>query len=88
MALGYDRTEMTAPRVSERDREYFRRLGQWKRDVNAEALRKHLALSAQERLRRAELLFRESRGWANPQYKEREPRSIFDLAKERGLYRS
>ena len=83
----YTECVMTAERASEKDREYMRRLGRWKAEVNAEDLRAHLALPPHERLRRSELLYRGSKGWANRTYKEREPRSIYDLAKELGLYR-
>jgi hypothetical protein len=78
---------MTEKRASEADKEYFRRLGQWKAEVNKDRLRLHRALPAQERIRRSERMYRESNGWANRNAKEEEPRSIFDLAKERGVYR-
>jgi hypothetical protein len=79
---------MTVERASERDREYFRRLGKWKAEVNAEALREHLSLPALERIRRSERLHKGSIGWANTKHKEPEPRSILDEAKRLGLYRS
>lgn len=78
---------MTTQLASERDREYFRRLGRWKDAVNAEDLREHLALPGHERVRRSELLYRNSAGWANTGFPEQEPRSIFELARKLGLYR-
>ncbi|MEO8539080.1 MAG: hypothetical protein ABI577_05010 [bacterium] len=79
---------MTAARASEHDREYFRRLGEWKAELNAEDLRRHLSLPGRERIRRSERLYRSSIGWANTKNKEAEPRSILELAKDLGLYRS
>ena len=47
-----DDTPGSAPpgRVSERDRDYMRRLGEWERENDEIATREHLALSLEERL--------------------------------------
>ncbi len=39
------------PQVSERDRDYFRRLGEWERENRSQRLRDHLALSIETRIR-------------------------------------
>ncbi len=39
--------------VSERDREYFRKIGRWKAESHAAALRAHLELPIAERLERS-----------------------------------
>ena len=79
---------VTEYRVSEKDRDYFRRLGKWKADVNAEELAKHLALPSRERILRSEQLNRKTLAWANQSGPEEEPRCLYERARRLGLYRS
>jgi hypothetical protein len=45
------RTSPGVPRVSERDKEYMRKIGRYKAEANAERLRRHLELPMAERFR-------------------------------------
>jgi hypothetical protein len=72
--------------VSDRDRDYMRRLGEWEAENAAEDLRAHLALSIEERLRRSWEMTVRYRDWVRPEEDDFAER-FFARAKELGLYR-
>lgn len=79
------------PKVaSEHDREHSRKIGRWKEESHAEALRQHLALPPEERLIAA-LRFALMKPVFEPQYPLRDdddPGVFYVRAKKLGLYRS
>ena len=79
---------MTTERASERDREYFRRWGEWKAELRREDNASYLALSPKQRQERAETFVRRSLGYARTDRTGEEPRSLIARAKELGLYRA
>ena len=73
--------------VSEKDRDYFRRLGEWKAANHAEALREHLAKPPIERIASSFELWRR---WVDPTHaadRDDDPTPLFDRARELGCYR-
>lgn len=77
------------PRVTERDRDYMRRLGEWIAEGNAERLRQHLARTPKERL---EDSLRLSAEYRTPEairrhLEEDDPSPLYERAKRLGLYR-
>lgn len=79
---------MTAERASEKDRDYFRRLGEWKAELKAEDLRQFLALSPKERQEQAERQITDTRSYARNLPQSNEPPVLFERAKQLGLYRA
>lgn len=78
--------EDRTPTVSEKDREHFRRIGEWKRESHEWALREQMARSGFERLvhcLRAAQTFRSSFREAS----DDDPGALMQRAKELGLYR-
>jgi hypothetical protein len=74
-------------RVSERDREYMRRLGEAEAEAHAERLAEHLALDVAERLRRSMALARRFWRTANVASRHDDPTAFYDRARRLGLYR-
>ena len=77
------------PRVTERDRDYMRRLGEWKAEGNAERLRQHLAQSGRERLEKSLRMSFEYRDDERMRrhMEEDDPSPLYERAKRLGLYR-
>ncbi len=75
------------PIVSEKDREHFRRLGQWERENHELALREHLALSVDERLRRSWSFARQFARVITRDSEAGSPSQIYERARRLGLYR-
>lgn len=72
--------------VSDHDRDYFRRLGDWERE-NAEAdLREHLALSIDDRLARSWAMTLRFRDWVRPDPDDDGLERFYARARELGLY--
>jgi hypothetical protein len=78
------------PKVTERDREHMRKLGRWKHESHAEALREHLALSGTERLAAAVQLMVHGPHFTPVQPKKQieNPSALHDCARRLGLYRA
>jgi hypothetical protein len=74
--------------VSRRDREYLRRLGEYKEASHAEAAARHRTLSVKERLERSWQLFLAGRGSVADDRPDDDPDRFYDLARRRGLYRA
>ncbi len=73
--------------VSEKDREYFRRVGGIKAASHAEATAEHLALSLGARLRRSWELYLAHRDERQGDAREDDPSGFYDRARALGLYR-
>lgn len=74
------------PRVTERDRDYMRRLGEWKAESHREQLASHLAKSGRQRLIAGLRLMLE--GPLFPRQQDDEgPSEFYDRARRLGLYR-
>jgi hypothetical protein len=71
--------------VSDRERDYMRRLGAFKAHGHAEMTAAHLALPIAERLARSIALMR--RFWASASDRQDDPTPLYDRAKRLGLYR-
>lgn len=71
--------------VTERDIEYFRRIGEYKRRSHEDALRDHLALTLDERLQRSWELAIACAAWGEAP--EDDPTPFYDRARELGLYK-
>jgi hypothetical protein len=73
--------------VSDWDREYFRRIGEFKAEANADALRRHLARPSLDRL---ESSVSRSIEYSTPERVQRrlaedDPTPLYDRARQRGL---
>ncbi len=76
---------MTGPRVTDADRDYFRRLGEFERE-NHEARQRYLdGLGLEERLRRS--IRRTLAGKPYARKEPEDPGAIYERAKRLGLYR-
>lgn len=73
--------------VSERDREQFRRIGEYKDATHREAMAEHLALSLAERLARSWALYVRFRT-ESPDRSEDDPAQLYARARRLGLIRS
>jgi len=73
--------------VSDRDREYMRRLGELKAESHREAQERHLALPIEERLRRSWELYLRFRSTVDQSAREDDPSPFYDRARALGLYR-
>jgi hypothetical protein len=74
--------------ISQSEREFMQRLGEYKRASHAEAAAQHRALPLAERLRRSWALYVASRAEANATSEGDDPAGFCQLAHSRGLYRS
>lgn len=74
-------------RVSDRDKEYMRRLGLFMAAVKADELADHRALPMNERIERGLQLARQRTPAPHPPRDEKDLGAFFRLAKQRGLYR-
>lgn len=71
--------------VSDKDREYMRRLGVYKELSHREAQAEHLSLSLDERLRRSWRLYQRYRHLVRRDDQD-DPTPFYDRARELGLY--
>ena len=72
--------------VSERDRAYMRRLGEYKEASHREALESHLALPIAERLERSWQLYELFRGERPEAERGEDPLEFYEKARRLGLY--
>lgn len=75
-------------RVSDRDREYMRRLGEAEAEAHDQRLAEHLALDLAGRLRRSMALARQFWRSANHDKRHDDPTPFYDRARRLGLYRA
>lgn len=75
------------PPVSDRDREYMRRIGAYKEASHLEASEQHLALSIGERLARSWALYLAFRSSASTDRRDDDPSQFYERARRLGLYR-
>ena len=73
--------------VSDRDREYMRRIGEYKEASHREATERHLAASLEERLERSWQLYLAGRDEASLDRRDDDPTAFYDRARALGLYR-
>lgn len=74
--------------VSERDREYMRRLGRYVEEANEAARREWLALPGAQRIAKSEAFSRRARGYAHSGTEPDDLGLIFRRARQLGLLRS
>jgi hypothetical protein len=81
--------ETTPPAVaSERDREYMRRWGEWKRESHEQARARHLALPMSERLVISAYITRQNQHLSTWALRDDDrPELFYERAKRLGLYR-
>ncbi len=79
---------MTEQRASEKDRDYFRRLGEWERENAEEDLRRHLALPLSERLARSQRMMIEWGPYLRNTDNDDHPEEFYARARRLGLIRS
>ena len=82
MRMDYDRSMA----LTDRDRDYMRRLGEFEAEGHAAALRDHLSLSIDERLRRSLLLYRQFIGHVHTGLRDDDPSQFYDHARRLALY--
>lgn len=73
--------------VSERDRDYMRRIGEAKGATHAEVAAAHRALPLAERLRRSWALYLAGRAIVRDDLRDDDPTPFYDRARALGLYR-
>jgi len=73
--------------VSDRDREYMRRIGAYKAESHRDAQARHLALPIADRLERSWQLYLEGREHAALDRRDDDPSRFYAKARERGLYK-
>jgi hypothetical protein len=73
--------------VSDRDKQYFARVGAIKESVHAQAAADHLAFSLDERLARSWALYCANRDAVNFAAREDDPSAFYERARKLGLYR-
>ena len=73
--------------VSEREREYMRRLGALKEESHQEAAAAHARVPVSERLRRSWALYEANRASARLEERQDDPSPFYDRARALGLYR-
>jgi hypothetical protein len=73
--------------AEEREREYMRRVGEYKSASHREAEARHLALSLSERLARSWELYLEGRSAAALDRRDDDPSPFYEKARTLGLYR-
>ncbi|MBE0608365.1 MAG: hypothetical protein IH609_03225 [Dehalococcoidia bacterium] len=74
--------------VSERDREYMRRLGRYVEEANEAARKEWLALPGAERIAKSEAFSRRARGYAHSKTEPDDLGLIYSRARQLGLLRS
>jgi hypothetical protein len=74
------------PKVSDREREYMRRIGEYKEASHRDATERHLALPIEERLARSWDLYLAGRAEASPDLRDDDPTPFYDRARALGLY--
>lgn len=74
-------------RVSDREREYMRRIGEYKEASHREAQERHLALPIEERLKRSWALYLAGRSTASLDRRDDDPSPFYERAKALGLYK-
>jgi hypothetical protein len=72
--------------VSDKDREYMRRIGVYKDLSHRAAQAEHLSLSLDERLRRSWRLYQRHRHLVRRDDPEDDPTPFYDRARKLGLY--
>jgi negative regulator of sigma E activity len=72
--------------VSDKDREYMRRIGAYKELSHREAQAEHLALSLDERFRRSWRLYERYRDRVRRDDPQDDPTAFYRRARELGLY--
>jgi len=72
--------------VTQRDRDYMRRLGEFKAGAHAQAQDEHLALGVDERLERSMLLFRQFAIHERTGATDDGPIQFYERARRLGLY--
>ena len=72
--------------VTEEERDYLRRIGEYKAESHARAQHDHMALSMEERLKRSMLLYRRFAVRERPDQRDDDPRQFYDRARRLGLY--
>lgn len=73
--------------ASDRDREYMRRLGEYKAESHRDAQARHLALTLSERLERSWQLYLEGREHAALDRRDDDPSPFYAKARKLGLYK-
>lgn len=68
------------------DREYMRRIGEYKEESHREATERHLALPLEERLVRSWNLYLAGRAEASLDRRDDDPTRFYDRARALGLY--
>jgi hypothetical protein len=72
--------------VTQRDRDYMRRLGEYKARAHAQAQQEHLTLGVDERLERSMLLYRQFAAHGRTGGPDDDPREFYERARRLGLY--
>lgn len=80
-------TPPTVQVASEKDREYFRRLGEWERENQEMRLREHLALPLEKRIRASWQFCRQVIRSVKKDPRDDNPGAFYEQAKRLGLYR-
>ncbi|HUH03449.1 MAG TPA: hypothetical protein VML75_15740 [Kofleriaceae bacterium] len=75
-------------RVTKRDREHMRRLGEAEAEAHSDRRAEHLALDLPERLRRSLALASQFWRTANRAARHDDPTPLYDRARRLGLYRA
>lgn len=75
------------PKASDREREYMRRIGEYKEASHREATERHLALPIGERLARSWALYLAFRSTASSDRRDDDPSPFYARARDLGLYR-
>lgn len=73
--------------VSDREREYMRRIGEYKSASHRDAQDRHLALTLAERLERSWQLYLEGRDCAALDRRDDDPSPFYQRARQLGLYK-
>lgn len=76
------------PRVSDWDREYFRRIGEFERQNAEDELRRHLELTLIERIHASERMSKRWFRFARDDSALDRPEVFYDRARQLGLYKS
>lgn len=79
---------MSKPVVSDHDRDYFRRLGEFKAESHRAAIERHQRLSPNDRLVVSALLTRRLRDHLQWNRREEAPEKFYERARAVGQYRS
>jgi hypothetical protein len=77
--------EPTEPHVTEQDRGYFRRLGEWERANHERAFAEHMALTLEQRLARSWEMTRDLAPFLNKDPEDRWPAEFYERARKLGF---